>query len=144
MPDLKLSPKEVLALQQMVYGEGASADIDTRKMVAQSAISRLLSGRTKEFGGTISDVLKKGYYAVKNPNTPYKQALSGKFSDIPSKVSWGETKKIVEAVLGDKDYGKHQFYFTDEEIAKLKKNKKFDFSKVKSQGEVGKFKLFGY
>jgi len=144
MADLKLKPEEILALQQMVHGEGAGTDIDTRKMIAQSAISRLTSGRKKEFGGTISDVLKKGYYAVKNPNTPYKQAVSGKFLDTPSKVSWGETKKIVEAVLGDKDYGKHQFYFTDPEITKLKKNKGFDFSKVKSQGQVGDYKLFGY
>ena len=144
MAGLKLSPKEITALQQMVHGEGAGADIDTRKMMAQSAINRLLSGRTKEFGGTMSDVLKKGYYAVKNPNAPYKQAVSGKFNDTPSKVSWGETKKIVEAVVGDKDYGKHQFYFTDEEIEKLNKGKKFDFTKVKPMGSTGKYKLFGY
>jgi hypothetical protein len=128
----------------MVYGE-ETQDTDTMRMITQSALNRLLSGKKKEFGGSIPEITKKGYYAVSKKNTPYQQAVSQKFPDVPSKVAWGNAKKVVEAVLGDKDYGQgHQFYFTDKEIEKLKKSKKFDFSKVKAKGASGKYKLFGY
>lgn len=141
---LELSPNDLLAIQQMVYGEAASEDPETMRVVAQSALNRLKSGRSKEFGGTIPDILKKGYYAVKNPNTPYKQALSGTFPDTTSKAKWGVAKKVVEAILKDQDFGEHQFYFTPDEITKLKKSKGFDFSKVKARGAIGQYKLFGY
>jgi len=142
--DLNLTPQDILALQQMVYGE-ETQDTDTMKMIAQSALNRLKSGKKKEFGGSIPEITKKGYYAVSKQNIPYKQALSQKFPDITSKVGWGNAKKVVEAVIGDKDYGQgHQFYFTDEEVKRLTKNKGFDFSKVKSKGTQGNYKLFGY
>ena len=142
--ELELTPSDVLSLQQMVYGE-ETQDTDVMKMVTQSALNRLKSGRKKEFGGSIPEITKKGYYAVSKQNTPYKQALSQKFPDITSKAAWGNAKKVVEAVIGDKDYGQgHQFYFTDDEIVKLKKSKKFDFTKVKAKGSSGKYKLFGY
>jgi len=142
--ELNLTPQDILALQQMVYGE-ETQDTDTMKMIAQSALNRLKSGKKKEFGGNIPEITKKGYYAVSKQNIPYKQAVSQKFPDITSKVAWGNAKKVVEAVIGDKDYGQgHQFYFTDSEIAKLKKSKSFNFSRVKSKGTSGKYKLFGY
>jgi hypothetical protein len=140
---LNLSPADVLALQQMVYGE-ETQDTDTMKMIAQSALNRLKSGKKKEFGGSIPEITKKGYYAVSKQNTPYKQALSQKFPDITSKVAWGNAKKVVEAVVGDKDYGDVMFYFKPDEEKKLKVEKKFDFSKVRRTGKVGNYNLYSY
>lgn len=113
-------------------------------MVAQSAVNRLRSGRSKEFGGSMEDVLSKGYYAVKSPNVPYKQALSGVFSDAPSKKAWDETQSIVQDVLTKQDYGQAMFYFTPKEIEKLKSKKAFNFDVVKPTGTVGGYETFGY
>ena len=144
MSDLTLTPQDILALQQMVYGEDTT-DAEAQKMIVQSALNRLKSGRSKEFGASIPEIAKKGYYAVSKRNIPYQQAVSQKFPDVASQAAWGRTKKLVESVLGDKDYGAgHQFYFTDKEIANLQKSKGFDFSRVKAMGSSGKYKLFGY
>ena len=149
MPEVNLSAMDATmkkAIQDMAFGEGASSDNDTVSMIVHSALSRYLSGR-KEFGGpSIADVVKKGYYAVSNPNTPYKQATSGKFPDIKSKARYAEIGKLVDAITGDKSYSKDkpQFYFTDKEIERLTKSKGFDFSKVKAKGIQGKYKLYGY
>lgn len=141
---LNLSKDELTALARMAYAENASQDNNTVKMTVQSALNRLLSGRKKEFGGSIPEILQKGYYAVKD-NTPlYQQAIRGKFPDLQSKARFAEIQKLTEAIAGDEDYGNVQFYFTKDEKDRLSRAKKFDFSKVKPVGKVGKYLTFSY
>ena len=154
MPNIDLSlmdPSAKKAIQDMAYGEAAGSDSETTKMVIQSALSRYLSGRSDfspKGGGTISDLVKKGYYAVSNPNTPYKEATSGKFANVKNKARHAEIGTQLDAILGDKDYSKDnaQFYFTPEEEARMRRqgSKAFDFSKVKSKGKVGIYNTYSY
>lgn len=143
--NINLTPEDIIALSQMVYGENAGEDTATQKMTAQSAINRLRSGRIKEFGATIPEILQQGYYAVKD-NTPlYQQAVSGNFPDISSKAKFSEIQKLIESIVADQDYGKAQFYFRPEEEENLRKNpKKFNFDLVKPQGQVGVYNTYSY
>jgi hypothetical protein len=140
---LKLSEEDIAALQRMVYGEAAGSDYDTMKMIAQSALNRLRSGRTKQFGGNMTSVLKKGYYAVKNPNKPYRQALSGQFNDELSKNAWLQAQKVISDIIKNQDFGQVQFYFTPEEIKKLRSGG-FNFGLVTPTGKVGIYETFSY
>ena len=154
MPNIDLSlldPSMKKAIQDMAYGEAAGSDNETTKMVIQSALSRYLSGRSDfspKGGGTIADLVKKGYYAVSNPNDPYKEATSGKFANVKSKARHAEIGTQLEAILGDKDYSTDnaQFYFTPEEEARMRRqgSKVFDFSKVKPKGKVGIYNTYSY
>jgi len=136
-PKIKLSKEDRLALAQMAYGENAGEDNDTVKMTIQTAVNRLLSGRAKEFGKDIPEVLKKGYYAVSKNSPLYQQAVSGKFSDVPSKVRFSEIQKLTDAIIDDGDFGKAQFYFKPDEAKALKK-------KLVPQGNVGKYETYSY
>jgi spore germination cell wall hydrolase CwlJ-like protein len=140
----KLSTEDIAALSRMVYGEAAGADATTMKMIAQTAINRLRSGRSKEFGANLPRVLKKGYYAVSNPNQPYRQALSGQFNDEPSKKAWTQAQNIVNEIIKNQDFGQAQFYFTDSELKRLKSNNGFNFSLVIPIGKVGAYSTFAY
>lgn len=142
---VNLTPEDLLALAQMVYGENAGEDIATQKMTAQTAINRLRSGRTKEFGSTIPEVLQKGYYAVSKNSPMYQQAKSGNFPDVSSRAKFGEIKKLIESMVADQDYGNAMFYFRPEEEDDLRKNpKKFNFNLVKPQGRVGVYNTYSY
>lgn len=151
---LKLDDAAKLAIAQAVFGEAASEGSDVHKMVIQTVLNRLRSGRSKEFGQNVPEILQRGYYAVKNPNDPYKQAVSGVFPDVNSKAKFAKIKKLLDAVLGDQDYGQGQFYFTPEEEKKmrlknvkrrkLKKPAVFNFDMVKPHGQVGKYNVYGY
>lgn len=143
--DIELSPDDIAAIARMAYGENAGEDNDTVKMTIQTALNRLRSGKTKEFGGDIPTVLKKGYYAVSKNSPLYQQAVSGKFPDVKSKARAAEIQKLTEAVVGDKDYGEGMFYFTSDEEKKLRKTPKaFNFKAVKPKGKVGKYNVYAY
>jgi hypothetical protein len=134
---LNLSNADRKALANMAYAENGGEDNDTVKMTVQTALNRLRSGRTKEFGGTMQDVLKKGYYAVSKNSPLHQQAVSGKFPDLQSKARHAEVSKLTDAVVGDGDYGEGLFYFRPQEANGLKK-------KLKSQGNVGKYEVYSY
>ena len=139
--------QEVTALANMIYGEAAGEDYDTMKMVGSSAINRYLSPRDKEFGGTIDQVLQKGYYAVNHPNTPFKQAVSQKFPDKKSLEAYKRAYAIASGLIkGNIKRDNVHFYFTEDEIKKLEKagKRKFDFKQVKETGKLKKYRLFSY
>ena len=140
---VKLSAEDVAALQRMVYGEAAGSDEATMRMIAQSAVNRLRSGRTKEFGGNMTKVLQKGYYAVSNPNLPYRQALDGSFNDEQSKKKWLQAQNVVNDIIKNQDFGKAMFYFTPEEIKRIS-GKGFDFSQVLPGDKIGNYETFYY
>ena len=154
MPNSALSVEDLLALQQGVYGEMAGASDALARMAAQSALSRHRSGMSKEFGKTMPEITQKGYYAVSKKNVPYQQAVIEKFPDVKSKARWGEIKKLVESIVADEDYGEHQFYFTQDEVNKLKARNEtqkklggppaFNFEAVKPKGKVEDYLLYGY
>jgi len=140
--NINLSEEDISALRRMLFGE-SSNDEATMKMIAQTALNRLRSGRVKEFGGNMQKVLQKGYYAVRNPNQPYKQALSGIFNDDASKSRWGLTQKVISDILKKQDFGNAMFYFTDDEIPRVQKQG-FNFKAVMPAGKVGIYQTFGY
>ena len=138
---------DLMALTAMINGEGASADFDTKVMMGSSALNRLETGRLEEFGGTLSEVTQKGYYAVINKNEPYQQAVSGKFPDKIAEKAWKQSLAIASGLIkGTIERKKGQFFFTDKEEKKLRKagKKKFDFDKVKSVGRTGKYNVYSY
>ena len=135
-----------LEIAKAVHGEGAGASIEFRKMVASTILNREESGRTGEFGGSIPEILQKGYYAVSNPNTPYKEATELKFKDKASENSFKETLQLVSGMIkGTIKRYPGLFYFTNKELARLKKSpKEFDLSKVRDVGGVDNFRVFDY
>lgn len=141
---VELSQEDMIALAQMAYAENASEDDDTVKMTVQTAINRLLSGRGKEFGKTIPEILKKGYYAVSSNSPLHQQAVSGKLPDSTSQVRYSEIEKLVQGIDKDADYGNAMFYFKPEEEAKMKKKGNFNFNAVKPTGKVGKYNTYSY
>ena len=137
--------KDIGLLARMIYGEGAGEDYNTMHVIGSSAINRLNANRPKEFGINLQDVLKKGYYAVRMQNDPYKQALSGKFTDDISKAKWDMANQVARGLItGELPPLPAMFYFTDEEIEKLSKKNRFDFNQVKPTGAVGKYKTYTY
>lgn len=128
-------------LTNAIYGESASEDYDTMVMVGSSALERLDAGRMKEFGSTLEEVLNKGYYAVSNPNVPYKQALEQKFPDELSETKYKQAMAIASGLLrGTIERHPAQFYLTPKELKKTKMNMKL----LKDTGTVGKYHTFRY
>ena len=129
-----------------VYGEGANASPEVKAMIASTILNRMSANRPKEFGKDVEEILQKGYYAVKNPNEPYKEAVSGKFLSELSKRAYQESSDIVDNLMSGKT-PKHQalFYFKPPEEIPLRKNpKKFNFDYVKPLGQVGEYNVYTY
>lgn len=139
-----LTQEDYATLRRLAYGEAAGAGYDTMKMVVQSAVNRLRSGRKeKGFRGNLQKIAEEGYYAVKNKNKPYMQALEGNFNDPISKKAWQEADRAVRDVIDNRDFGNVMFYFTPEEIPVVTKQG-FDFTQVKPVGKQGNYQLFAY
>jgi hypothetical protein len=137
---------DTLYLAGMIYGEGASTDYDTMKLIGSTAINRLKSGRTKEFGSNMAEVLRKGYYAVSNPNKPYKHIMEGKFPDEASTEKYKQALVIAGGLMrGTIEPDKGLFYFTPKEETKLRKTPKvFDFKQVSEVNKVGGYSVYDY
>lgn len=137
---------EVLALASMIYGEVGSTDHDTMVRVGSTALNRLDSGRAEEFGGSLPEVLYRGYYAVSNPNEPMKWAMEGKF---PNKDEETRFKKSMQIAYGLKagtiKREEGMFYFKPSEEKKLRKNKKaFNFDLVKKVNSDDNYNYYSY
>jgi aminopeptidase C len=135
----------LLALAAMINGEAAGANFDTKVMVGSSAIQRMKSGRTQEFGSTLPEVLQKGYYAVQNQNEPYKQAITQKFPDKKAenayKQSLAVASGLIKGTIEPKDV---MFYFTNKEDARQHKKGTFNYKKVRSTGTQEGFNMYSY
>jgi hypothetical protein len=138
--------ENVVALANAIYGEAANQSPEVMKMVGSTAINRLKSGRVHEFGASLPEILHKGYYAVSNPNIPYQQAVTQKFPDKESETKFKQAMMIASGLIkGTITPDKGEFYFTNKEIGKLKRNpKKFNFKAVKKIGSSGDYQVFGY
>lgn len=137
---------DLIDLTNIIYGEAADQDVKVMKMVGSTAINRMKSGRTKEFGSTLPEIIQKGYYAAKNPNQPYKEALSQKFGSPEAENKYKQAMNIASGLLrGTIEPDKGMFYFKPDEIKKLKKTPKvFNFKAVKSVGKSGDYEVFDY
>jgi spore germination cell wall hydrolase CwlJ-like protein len=134
-----------MKLASLIYGEGASTDADTMRMIGSTVLNRVDAKRAKEFGSTLDEVIGKGYYAAKDNSPMYQQAVSQKFNDEPSKLAWKRAYQVASGLMtGTLDRVAGHFYFKPEEITKLKKNKGFNFKVVKNTGEYGPYKVYGY
>ena len=133
-------------LANIIYGEAADQDDKVMKMVGSSVINRQRSGRTEEFGGTIAEIGQKGYYAVKNPNQPYKEALSQKFGNEESELKYKKAVAIAGGLLKETiPPDKGLFYFKADEEKKLRgKPKVFNFKLVTPTAKVGAYQVYDY
>jgi len=140
---------QVQNLAGLIYGEAASEDYDTMKMVGSTVINRLLSKRNNEFGHGLGEIMNKenAYYAVQNQNEPYRQAMTKNFPDEGSANKYKRALAIASGLVqGTISPSKGQFYFKKDEIKKLKKKgkKAFNFKAVKEVDSVGDYQVFGY
>jgi len=137
---------DLTTLTNLIYGEAANQDAKVMKMVGSSAINRMKSGRTKEFGSTLEEIAQRGYYAVKNPNQPMKEAMSGKFGSPEAENKYKQAMSIASGLLrGTIEPDKGLFYFKKDEISRLKKTPKvFNFKAVRSVGKSGDYEVFDY
>jgi hypothetical protein len=130
---------DLIALAAMINGEGASADFDTKVMMGSTAINRLKAQRLEEFGGTLPEVTQKGYYAVKNQNIPYQQAITGKFPDKKAENAWKQSLAIASGLIkGTIPVVEGQFFF------KSKEKPKMNWKLLKEVGNTGGYKVFSY
>ena len=96
--------------------------------------------RPKDF----DTLMDSTFSAVKFSNQPYKEAMSGKVPKS-SKTRWDQAMRIANGLMsGGINPVAGQFYFTEDEINKMKGRKSFDFSIVKEVGTIGKYKIFSY
>lgn len=141
-----MASSDLVTLTNLIYGEAANQSPEVMKMIGSTAVNRMNSGRTKEFGFNLDEIARKGYYAVSNPNEPMKEALSGKFRTPESENKYKQAMSIASGLLrGTIEPDKGMFYFTPDEIKKLKKTPKvFNFKAVKSVGKSGGYEVFDY
>lgn len=139
--------EDLLLLTALIYGEAASESPDVKTMVGSSVVNRKNSGRVAEFGDSINEIGNKGYYAMSNNSPLFQQAMTQQFPDEKSEKAYKESLAIASGLLkGTIKPSKGMFYFTDDEIEKLKKKGKkyFDFDQVKTVGKKGKYTVFEY
>lgn len=134
-----------------IYAAAAGEDDKMMQYVGSTLFNRLESGKP-EFGaqnGNISEVIyHPGAYYEKNSQL-FEDFKNGNFKDEKSKAAAMRAASIASALTrGTIERMPGEFWFNDEEIAKLSRNKKvFDFSKVQELGKMGKkgqFKMYGY
>lgn len=136
---------DVMKLASLIFGEGASTDSETMRMIGSTVLNRIDANRVNEFGGDLDEVIQRGYYAAKDNSPMYQMATSQNFSDEPSKMAWKKAYQVASGLLtGSLERTDGHFYFTPEEIAKQKKAKSFNFKVVKPTGEYGPYKVFSY
>lgn len=135
-----ISPEDTRLMSMGVYGE-ETQDQTLQKLIIDSMLNRYNSSRDKEFGSTYSDVLNKGYYAVKNKNKPYLEALSGQRDKELEAI-----QQMIKDRYFDETRDKNvQFYFRPEEEQRLRGDPKtFNFDYVNSLGKVGPYNTYGY
>lgn len=134
-------------LAAMIYGEVGNKKADVMRKVGSTALNRLASGKVKEFGGNLDEVLVKGYNAVKDNSPMFTQAATGKFPDELSANQYKQALAIASGLVkGTIKPDKGQFYFKQSEISKLKKKgkKAFNFDAVKNVDEFDEYKMFSY
>lgn len=141
---------DINALAQLIYAESGGEDYDTMKMVGSSVIKRLQSGRIKEFGENIQDVINSTaspYYSVTEKSPLLLEAQSGKFKDKMSEDAFKRSYAIASGLIkGTIKPDNVMFFFKPEEEIKLRKkgSKVFNFSYVHPTGKIGKYNLYSY
>lgn len=134
-----------IEIANAIFGEAANQPFEVKKMVGSTIVNRMKANRPQEFGFNVPEILQKGYYAVSNPNEPYKQAVSGKFPDKKSEDSYKEALQVASGLIrGTIEPDKGHFYFTPKEEKKLRKKKSFNFDLVKSAGSAGGYNIYSY
>lgn len=135
----------------VIYAAAADQDQKMMQYVGSTLLNRLESGK-KEFGaenGSIDQVIMHpGAYYEKNSKM-YVDFMNGDFKDEASKKAALRAASVAAALnRGTLERMPGEFWFNQDEIAKLKKNPKaFNFKVVKDLGTVGKkgqFQMFGY
>jgi hypothetical protein len=139
--------QDINQVAAIIYGEGASTDDETMRMIGSSVFNRLDANRAEEFGDSIASVGQKGYYAVKDNTDLYQQAVTGKF---PDKVSEDAYKRALAQASGlakgTIDRHSAMFFFKDKEVKNLKSkgSKVFNFDAVNEGETVGEYRTYSY
>jgi hypothetical protein len=107
-------------------------------MTGSTALNRLEANKPQEFGGSLPEVLQKGYYAVSQNSPMYQQAVSSKFPDKVSESKFKQALQISYGLInGTIPKVKGQFYFKKGEAKGLRK-------KLNSVGKTGKYDVYSY
>lgn len=140
-----MNKDEIFQLAALINGEGADQPDDVKTMIGSTVLNRLESGRVKEFGASIPEIIQKGYYAAINKNKPYTQALTQTFPDKVSQGAYNRALQIAYGLAnGTIERTKGEFFHTPSEIKKQKAAKAFNYDAVKNVGEIGPYKVFSY
>jgi|TARA_R100000093_G_C1888708_1_gene56259 hypothetical protein len=145
--DNPIQGENVRKLAAAIYGEAAGVKDDKQResymiLAGSSFVNRVgkKEWRNKDF----DTLMDSTFSAVKFSNQPYKEAMSGKVPKS-SKPRWDQAMRIANGLMsGGINPVAGQFYFTEDEINKMKGKKSFDFSIVKDVGTIGKYKIFSY
>lgn len=138
--------EDIKSLADAIYGEMAGQDYQSMLMVGSTALNRLTSGRHNEFGSDLNSVLEKGYYAVSKNSPQYRKAVKGNFKTNEEIGSYQQAVDVASGLLrGNIKPMPGHFYFTDDEMNKLKDTpKKFNFKIVHPSSKIGKYTVFSY
>ncbi len=127
----------------MVYGEVGLGNEEYHKMAISAFLNSL--GQNEWANMKPKQILENRFYAVKNKNNPYTWAIKKNFPNYNEENRFKKILTLTSAIIENRE-GKfdNQFYFTKNEIRGLKRNKRFDFRKLVSTGNVGKYYLYKY
>lgn len=146
-----ISSTALKPMAAVIYAAAADQDQKMMQYVGSTLLNRLESGK-KEFGaenGSINEVIRHPNAYYEKNSKLYDEFMSGDFKDEASKAAALRAASVAAALnRGTLERMPGEFWFNQEEIAKLKKNPKaFNFKAVKDLGTVGKkgqFQMFGY
>ena len=147
MPDY--TQGDLMHLANTIYGEGASEDYNTMLMQGSTVMNRLNANKAGEFGGSLGEVIDKGYYAARSdkqgkPSPMYLQAMMQQFPDKHSENKYKIALQIASGLLkGTIEPVEGQFYFKPDEV-KSQRKAGFKFDLTKKVGKTGKYTVFAY
>jgi hypothetical protein len=150
-PDLQ-NNDAIQYIAATVHGEMRNQPRDAKINVASSIFNRYGQREWKHMD--LPTMVNQGYYAVrdakKGKNTGFDEAMSGKFKNKTDEDDFRRTYAIVASIAkGTLEPTKTQFYYNQNEINRLIKNKKHDFKKTPEVGSFEdtkgkKFRTFAY
>jgi hypothetical protein len=139
------SSKEIAYLAAIIYGEAAGDSVEEMHLVGSTVLNRLSSHRDEEFGKNIYEIGKKGYWAVRNRNVPFCQAIKKSFPSEDSRIAYEKAWEIASALLKNELARiPGEFYFTPKELRHLIGAHDFSMKDVRVTGKVKEYLVLAY
>jgi len=153
-----MTDENIHGMAALIHGvSNPKSTEEERIMFGSSLLNRIKSGRG-EFGidGIAPQSINEAVYSDKSPYYESQEKVEGKYNEryrnaFTNKVATYNEKEykrnlqIARGLLsGDIESVDGQFFFTDEEVEKLKRKKKFDFNLTDKVSRTGKYNVFTY